>query len=134
MEKNKNLKEIIKSLISFSLPLILSGVLQQLYNWVDAFIVGNVNGEISLAAIGSTPTPINFFITIITGFTLGLSVLIAKNFGSQEKEKIPLILTVISMIFGSVFVFVSACGTVLSYVYMQEYRELLQQPYCLKLL
>ena len=107
MEKNKNLKEIIKSLISFSLPLILSGVLQQLYNWVDAFIVGNANGEISLAAIGSTTTPINFFITIITGF---------------------------SMIFGSVFVFVSACGTVLSYVYMQEYRELLQQPYCLKLL
>ncbi len=118
-EKNKNLKEIIKSLISFSLPLILSGVLQQLYNWVDAFIVGNVNGEISLAAIGSTTTPINFFITIITGFTLGLSVLIAKNFGSQEKEKIPLILTVISMIFGSVFVFVSACGTVLSYQFMQ---------------
>ena len=108
--------------------------MQQLYNWVDAFIVGNANGEISLAAIGSTTTPINFFITIITGFTLGLSVLIAKNFGSQEKEKIPLILTVFSMIFGSVFVFVSACGTVLSYVYMQEYRELLQQPYCLKLL
>ena len=53
MEKNKNLKEIIKSLISFSFPLILSGVLQQLYNWVDAFIFGNVNGEISLAAIGS---------------------------------------------------------------------------------
>ena len=80
MEKNKNLKEIIKSLISFSFPLILSGVLQQLYNWVDAFIFGNVNGEISLAAIGSITTPINFFITIITGFTLGLSVLIAKNF------------------------------------------------------
>lgn len=41
--------------------------------------MGNVDGEISLAAIGATTTPINFFITIITGFTLGLSVLIAKN-------------------------------------------------------
>ena len=80
----------MKELIRFSLPLILSGVLQQLYNWADAFIVGNVDGELSLSAIGVTTTPINFFITTITGFTLGLSVLIAKywllhkNGGNQE--------------------------------------------------
>ena len=38
-------------LLRFSLPLILSGVLQQLYNWADAFIVGNVVGELALAAV-----------------------------------------------------------------------------------
>ena len=65
----------MKELIRFSLPLILSGVLQQLYNWADAFIVGNVDGELSLSAIGVTSIPISFFITTITGFTLGLSVL-----------------------------------------------------------
>lgn len=119
MEKNQNLKEIMKSLISFSLPLILSGVLQQLYHWADAFIVGNVDGEISLAAIGSTTTPINFFITTITGFTLGLSVLTAKNFGSQEKEKIPPVLAVFSVTIGSVFLLISASGIILSYPFMK---------------
>lgn len=119
MEKPQSLKEIMKLLISFSLPLILSGVLQQLYNWADAFIVGNVEGEISLAAIGSTTTPINFFITTITGFTLGLSVLIAKNFGSQEREKILPVLAVFSVMLGSVFFLISAGGIIFSYQFME---------------
>ena len=40
-------------LVKFSLPLMLSGILQQLYNWADAFIVGNVVGELALAAVDS---------------------------------------------------------------------------------
>ena len=92
MEENQRLDTTIKALVNFSLPLILSGVLQQLYNWADAFIVGNVEGELSLAAIGSTTTSINFFVMAITGFTLGLSVLIAKNFGAGEQKNIPPIL------------------------------------------
>ena len=48
MNENQKLGTIMKELIRFSLPLILSGVLQQLYNWADAFIVGNVDGELSL--------------------------------------------------------------------------------------
>ncbi len=39
MKAKQNLGPVIKELVSFSLPLILSGVLQQLYNWADAFIV-----------------------------------------------------------------------------------------------
>ena len=46
MNENQKLGTIMKELIRFSLPLILSGVLQQLYNWADAFIVGNVDGEL----------------------------------------------------------------------------------------
>ena len=92
-KENQNLREIIKALVSFSLPLILSGILQQLYNWADAFIVGNTDGELSLSAIGATTTPINFFITTITGFTLGLSVLIANRFGKGETKKIPGVLS-----------------------------------------
>ena len=47
----KERKSVVSILVAFSLPLILSGVLQQLYNWADAFIVGNVEGELALAAI-----------------------------------------------------------------------------------
>ena len=53
------------TLIKFCIPLILSGILQQLYNWADAFIVGNVAGENALAAIGSTTTVINLFLGCI---------------------------------------------------------------------
>ena len=63
---------IALSLISFSIPLILSGILQQLYNWVDAFVVGNVDGELALAAVGSTGSIINFYLLALTGFTLGV--------------------------------------------------------------
>ena len=73
---------IALSLISFSIPLILSGILQQLYNWVDAFVVGNVDGELALAAVGSTGSIINFYLLALTGFTLGLAILFAQKFGS----------------------------------------------------
>ena len=52
-------KNIAIVLIKFSLPLILSGILQQLYNWADAFVVGNVDGELSLAAVGATTSIVN---------------------------------------------------------------------------
>lgn len=105
----------MKELIRFSLPLILSGVLQQLYNWADAFIVGNVDGELSLSAIGVTSIPISFFITTITGFTLGLSVLIAKNFGAKKQDSIPPVLAVFAVILGGVFLLAAAVGSALSY-------------------
>ena len=119
MEKDQRLSVIMKALISFSLPLILSGVLQQLYNWADAFIVGNVDGELSLAAIGTTTTSINFFVMTITGFTLGLSVLVAKNFGAGEKGSIPPILAVFTVILGTIFVAIAIGGAVLSYQFLK---------------
>ena len=80
---------IVRELISFSLPLILSGVLQQLYLWADAFIVGNVEGEGALAAIGATTTLMNFFLLLVIGFTGGLSILFARSFGAGETKDIP---------------------------------------------
>lgn len=101
---------IAYSLIKFSLPLILSGVLQQLYNWADAFIVGNVEGELALAAIGATGTVINLYLMSITGFTLGLSILFAQKFGSGDLEQIPRILAAFSVLFGAVFLLLTAGG------------------------
>lgn len=119
MNENQKLETIMKELIRFSLPLILSGVLQQLYNWADAFIVGNVDGELSLSAIGVTSIPISFFITTITGFTLGLSVLIAKNFGAKKQDSIPPVLAVFAVILGGVFLLAAAVGSALSYPFME---------------
>lgn len=74
------------TLIRFSLPLIFSGILQQLYNWADAFIVGNVEGELALAAIGATGTVVNFYLMAITGFTIGLAILFAQNLAAVKTQ------------------------------------------------
>ena len=42
---------LTRALIAFSVPLMLSGLLQQMYSWADAFIVGNIEGEAALAAV-----------------------------------------------------------------------------------
>lgn len=111
MKKGKNKAENpVFILIKFCIPLILSGILQQLYNWVDAFIVGNVAGENALAAIGSTSTIINLFLTAITGFTLGLSILFAQKFGGGRKDHISKTLSVFSVVLGGIFLFLSVVG------------------------
>ena len=50
MAKDMTQGSLAKSLLAFSVPLILSGLLQQLFNWADALIVGNVEGDLALAA------------------------------------------------------------------------------------
>ena len=100
-DRHRNNQEgIAYTLLKFSLPLIFSGILQQLYNWADAFIVGNVEGELALAAIGATGTVVNFYLMAITGFTLGLSILFAHKSGSGENRAIPEILSSFSLLFG----------------------------------
>lgn len=104
--ENKN-ENIAITLIKFCTPLILTGILQQLYNWVDAFIVGNVVGEKALAAIGSVSSINNFYIMAITGFTTGLAILIAQKFGSGETEQVSRILSTFLIILGVVFTVVA---------------------------
>lgn len=103
-------KSIAYTLIKFCLPLIFSGILQQLYNWADAFIVGNVEGELALAAVGGTSTVVNFYVTAITGFTLGLSILFAQKFGSGKTDDIPRILSTFSLILGVFFTLFAILG------------------------
>lgn len=62
MGKDMTQGNLAKILILFTVPLVLSGLFQQLFNWVDAFIVGNAEGEMALAAIGTTTAIYNLFV------------------------------------------------------------------------
>lgn len=116
MNRDKNTTENIAiTLIRFCVPLILSSILQQLYNWVDAFIVGNTVGEKALASIGSTGTIIDLFLNAITGFTLGLCILFAQKYGAGKKAHISNILSVFSVILGGVFLIISIIGIIGAY-------------------
>ena len=105
-------RKIVTELVSFTLPLILSGLFQQLFNWVDAFIVGNINGEAALAAIGATNSIYSLFVSLITGFTSGLSVLCAQMHGRGEKERIKETLSSNVLVLTLVFLFISLAGIV----------------------
>ena len=104
--------KIVTELVSFTLPLILSGLFQQLFSWVDAFIVGNINGEAALAAIGATNSIYSLFVSLITGFTSGLSVLCAQMHGRGEKERIKETLSSNVLVLTLVFLFISLAGIV----------------------
>lgn len=107
-------RHITFSLIKFCLPLILSGILQQLYSWADAFIVGNAEGDLALAAIGTTSSVINLFVNTVTGFALGLSVLFAQNYGRRALSEIPRLLSTFMIFLGSIFLALSVAGVLLA--------------------
>lgn len=107
-------KSAAKALLLFTLPLIMSGLFQQLFNWVDAFIVGNVEGELALAGIGATTSLYNLFVTVITGFTSGLAVLSAQLFGRGEKERIRKVLSTYTILMGVAFLLIAAAGILLA--------------------
>lgn len=124
MARNLTQGSIVKTLVLFSLPLILSGLLQQLYNWADAFIVGNVEGEIPLAAIGATASVSNLLVMLITGFTVGTTILTARLYGSGETEKIRDVLSSFTLVLGGLFLAASLLGAVLT----KPIMELLRTP------
>ena len=78
---------IMDKLVSFALPLMLSGILQLMFNAVDIIVVGRFSGSGALAAVGSTTALINVFTNLFIGISLGANVLAARFFASgREKE------------------------------------------------
>jgi len=79
---------IFSKLLQFSIPLILSSVLQLLFNAADIIVVGRFAGDNSLAAVGSTGSLINFLINLFTGLAIGTNVVAAHYFGAGKKEEV----------------------------------------------
>lgn len=79
---------VFKTLLEFTIPLILTGLLQQLYYIADSVIVGNFIGEVQLAAVGVSATVLDVFIYVITGLVSGYTILISQYYGAKNHEKI----------------------------------------------
>lgn len=78
---------VMDKLISFSFPLMLSGILQLMFNAVDIIVVGRFTGRQALAAVGSTTALINVFVNLFIGISLGANVLAARFFAAgRDKE------------------------------------------------
>lgn len=78
---------IMDKLVSFSLPLMLSGILQLMFNAVDIIVVGRFAGSQALAAVGSTTALINMFVNLFMGILLGTNVLAARFFAAGKDRQ-----------------------------------------------
>ena len=88
-EKEMNMLSgnLLKKIIIFTIPVMLSGVLQLLFNACDLIVVGKFAGDHSLAAVGSTSALINLIINLFIGFSVGANVSVAIAIGRKDEEK-----------------------------------------------
>lgn len=78
---------LLGKILVYAIPLMLSGILQLLFNAADVIVVGRFAGHESLAAVGSTSALINLLINVFIGLSIGANVLVAQYFGAgKEKE------------------------------------------------
>ena len=73
-------------MLFFSIPLVLTNLLQVLFNMADIAVIGRFAGSLSLGAVGSTTTLVTLFTGILIGMAGGLNVLVARFFGAKDKR------------------------------------------------
>ena len=79
---------LLGKILRFAIPLILSGMLQLLFNAADVIVVGRYAGNNALAAVGSTAALINLLVNLFMGISIGTNVLVARYYGSRSERDI----------------------------------------------
>lgn len=79
---------IFGKIVAFTIPLILSSLLQLLFNAADMIVAGRFAGKTALAAIGSTSSLINLLVNVFLGLSTGANVLVARFFGSKRDSDV----------------------------------------------
>lgn len=75
-------------ILLFTLPLMLSGILQLLFNAADVVVVGRFAGNEALAAVGATGALTNLLINLFIGLSVGVNVLVARYYGARQEEEV----------------------------------------------
>lgn len=100
-------------MLFFSIPLMLTNLLQVLFNMADIAVIGQFAGALSLGAVGSTTTLVTLFTGVLIGMAGGINVLVARYFGARDKTStvhtihtallVSLITGIIVLVFGMIF-------------------------------
>ena len=78
-----------KTLLLFTLPIALSSIVQQLFSAADTAVVGSFSGADALAAVGTNTEIVALIVTVSAGLSIGANVLIARQTGGRETDRIP---------------------------------------------
>ena len=79
---------LLTKVLFFSLPIMLSGILQLLFNAADTIVVGRFAGNEALAAVGSVGSLNNMIISLFVGLSIGVNVLVARFTGAKDAERV----------------------------------------------
>ena len=79
---------LFRSIVRFSIPLMLTGLLQLAYNTADSVVVGRYAGSTSLAAVGATTSIVFLLVTLFNGVSIGANYLTARYYGAGDREAI----------------------------------------------
>lgn len=79
---------LLGKILLFAIPLMLSGILQLLFNAADIIVVGRFVGHQALAAVGSTSSLINLLVNVFIGLSVGTNVLVANYYGAKRYEQV----------------------------------------------
>ena len=77
---------ILSKMLVFAIPLMLSSILQLLFNAADIVVVGRFAGSNALAAVGSTSSLINLLVSVFNGLSIGVNVLVARYLGARDAQ------------------------------------------------
>lgn len=78
---------LLPSIISYTFPIILTGILQLLFNAADLIVVGQRCGSLSVAAVGATSSLTSLMVNFFIGLSVGAGSTMAKAIGSRDNEK-----------------------------------------------
>ena len=87
-ELNMTEGPFLKKIVLFLIPLVLTGLLQTLYNAADLVVVGRFRGELALAAVGCTGALTNLIVGLFMGLSVGAGVLVAHGIGANDRERV----------------------------------------------
>lgn len=79
---------LLSKMLLFTIPLILSGILQLLFNAADVIVVGQFAGKEALAAVGSTSSLTNLLVNLFIGMSVGVNVLVARYYGGKQDKEV----------------------------------------------
>lgn len=79
---------LFPKILSFAFPLMITGLLQIVYNAADVMVVGRFAGSVSLAAVGATSTLVNLMLNLFLGLSMGSGVVVAKHIGAADNAAV----------------------------------------------
>ncbi len=79
---------LFSKILLFAIPLMISSILQLLFNAADMVVVGRFAGSTALAAVGANASLINLLTNLFIGFSVGANVLVARFYGAGKEQDI----------------------------------------------
>ena len=108
MTKDMTVGSPFKTMIYFSIPMLIGGIFQQFYGVADTIIIGKFVGSRALASIGATTSTMFFFLSFAIGFTNAFSIVMGQFFGAKNESmlKTTFLSSIYLTLFSSLILFV----------------------------